>query len=166
MVMRRTPLFLAAALIFLAPNAFATSFTLPIHAITPGATDPAVSQENIASTICVIGYTKTVRPPVSYTNALKFKQLSGSYSRYGSTNVKLFEEDHLIPLAVGGSPRDPKNLWPEPWGDTGGTGARKKDVLESKMHVMVCAHKITLQAAQSIFATNWYQGYLKYVVGK
>ena len=95
--MRRTPLLLAAALIFLAPNAFATSFTLPIHAITPGAIDPGVNQENIASTICVIGYTKTVRPPVSYTNALKFKQLSGSYSRYGSTNMKLFEEDHLSP---------------------------------------------------------------------
>jgi hypothetical protein len=26
-----------------------------------------------------------------------------------------FEEDHFIPLAVGGSPRSPKNLWPEPY---------------------------------------------------
>jgi hypothetical protein len=141
-----------------------TSATLPIRSITPGATDPAVTQENIASTICVVGYTKTVRPPVSYTNSLKLKQLSGSYSRYGSTNMKLFEEDHLIPLAVGGSPTSPKNLWPEPW--DGGSGARKKDVLELKMHLMVCAHKITLKAAQSIFATNWYEGYLKYVAGK
>ena len=141
-----------------------TSATLPIHSLTPGATDPAVSQENIASTICVVGYTKTVRPPASYTNALKLKQLSGSYSRYGSTNMKLFEEDHLIPMAVGGSPRSPKNLWPEPW--DGARGARMKDVLELKMHLMVCAHQITLKAAQSIFTTNWYLGYLKYVAGK
>jgi hypothetical protein len=145
-------------------SASAASWTLPIHSLTPGATDPAVTQQNIASTICVVGYTKTVRPPVSYTNALKFKQLSGSYGRYGSTNMKLFEEDHLIPLAVGGSPANPKNLWPEPW--EGATGARKKDVLELKMHLMVCAHKITLKAAQAVFATNWYQGYLKYVAGK
>jgi len=141
-----------------------TSATLPIHSLTPGATDPAVTQENIVSTICVVGYTKTVRPPASYTNALKLKQLSGSYSRYGSTNMKLFEEDHLIPLAVGGSPRSPKNLWPEPW--DGARGARMKDVLELKMHLMVCAHQITLKAAQSIFTTNWYLGYLKYVAGK
>jgi hypothetical protein len=137
---------------------------LPIHALTPGAIDPAVTQANINRTICVVGYTKTVRPPVSYTNALKFKQLSGSYSRYGTTNMKLFEEDHLIPLAVGGSPTNPKNLWPEPW--AGASGARMKDVLELKMHLMVCAHKITLTAAQKIFATDWYQGYVTYVAGK
>ncbi len=162
--MRKSFLLLLGISIIFATSAEAASFTLPIHAITPGAIDPAVTQENIDSTICVVGYTKTVRPPASYTNALKFKQLSGSYSRYGSTDKTLFEEDHLIPLAVGGAPRDPKNLWPELW--VGGTGARKKDVLELKMHLMVCAHQITLQAAQSIFATNWYQGYLKYVAKK
>ena len=161
-------MFRRALLVFvciaLPTTASAASFTLPIRSITPGALDPAVNQSNIASTICVVGYTKTVRPPASYTNALKYKQLSGSYSRYGSTNMKLFEEDHLIPLSLGGAPRDPKNLWPEPW--EGGTGARKKDVLELKMHLMVCAGKISLKSAQSIFATNWYQGYLTYVAGK
>ena len=161
-------MFRRALLVFicvaLPATASAASFTLPIHSITPGALDPAVNQSNIASTVCVVGYTKTVRPPASYTNALKYKQLSGSYSRYGSTNMKLFEEDHLIPLSLGGAPRDPKNLWPEPW--EGGNGARKKDVLELKMHLMVCAGKISLKAAQSIFATNWYQGYLTYVAGK
>ena len=148
--------------IFLLPlNAHAaTSWTLPIRSITPGAIDPSVTQENIGSTICVVRYTKTVRPSSSYTNALKYKQLSGSYSRYGTTNMKLFEEDHLIPLALGGAPRDPKNLWPEPW-----DLARKKDVLELKMHLMVCAGKITLSKARSIFATNWYQGYLTYAAG-
>ena len=157
--MRR--ILLISLLVLLPFGADAASFTLPIRALTPGAIDPVVTQKNIGSTICVVGYTKTVRPPVSYTNALKLIQLSGSYSRYGSTDMKLFEEDHLIPLAVGGSPTSPKNLWPELW-----DLARKKDQLELKMHLMVCAGKISLAAAQSIFATNWYSGYVTYVQGK
>lgn len=152
----------AAIAVFMLPLSAqaATTYTLPIKSITPGAIDPAVTQSNIASTICVVGYTKTVRPPASYTNSLKFSQLRGSYSRYGSTDKTLFEEDHLIPLALGGAPRDPKNLWPEPW-----TSARKKDTLELKMHLMVCAGTITLAKARSIFATDWTKGYATYVGG-
>src|SRR5579872_5329391 len=40
---------------------------LPDPTCTPGSIDPAVTQATILSTICVNGYTKTVRPPVSYT---------------------------------------------------------------------------------------------------
>lgn len=157
----RRKIALALAITLLPSAAIAaTSWTLPIKSITPGAIDPAVTQSNIATTVCIVGYTKTVRPPVAYTNSLKRAQLSGSYSRYGSTNTKLFEEDHLIPLTLGGAPRDPKNLWPEPW-----DMARKKDTLELKMHLMVCAGQITLAKARSIFATNWYQGYQTYVGG-
>jgi len=159
-----TSLLLTAVIASPISPASATTWTLPIHSATPGAIDPIVTQENIGSTICVVGYTKTVRPPVSYTNALKSQQLRTTYVRYGTTDRTLFEEDHLIPLAVGGAPRDARNLWPEPW--SGSLGARKKDVLELKMHLMVCAQQITLKAAQAVFATNWYQGYLKYVVGK
>ena len=71
--MRR--ILLISLLVLLPFGADAASFTLPIRALTPGAIDPVVTQKNIGSTICVVGYTKTVRPPVSYTNALKFKQL-------------------------------------------------------------------------------------------
>src|SRR5689334_25445356 len=41
--------------------------------LTPGVLNPAVVQSNIASTICRHGWTKTIRPPVAYTNALKAK---------------------------------------------------------------------------------------------
>jgi hypothetical protein len=154
---------LIALLLSLIPgNSYASTSSqlqaLPIKSITPGAIDSRVNQSNIASTICIVGYTKTVRPPASFTNALKISQLRGSYSRYGSTNVKLFEEDHLIPLALGGAPRDPKNLWPEPW-----ESARKKDTLELKLHLMVCAGQISLAKARSIFATDWTKGYATYV---
>ena len=36
---------------------------LPDPVCTPGAADPAVTQDNIDSTICTSGYTATVRPP-------------------------------------------------------------------------------------------------------
>ena len=38
---------------------------LPDRRCTPGAIDPAVTQADIQSTICVTGYADTVRPPVA-----------------------------------------------------------------------------------------------------
>ena len=36
---------------------------IPDPRFTPGAINPDVTQENIDSTICVPGFTKTIRPP-------------------------------------------------------------------------------------------------------
>ena len=137
---------------------------LPNAKVTPGAINPSVTQSNIGSTICVLGFTKTIRPPVSYTTGLKKSQLRTlPYSGYGSTDTKLFEEDHLIPLELGGHPTDPKNLWPEPW--SAPYGARLKDSLENKLHLLVCSHQITLRVAQKAIATDWYLAYKRYVQG-
>ena len=35
------------------------------------------------------------------------------YRDYGGTSARGYEEDHLIPLELGGSPRSVQNLWPE-----------------------------------------------------
>ena len=59
-----------------APAAPVQAGLLPNAALTPGATDPAVTQANIYSTICVSGWTATVRPPESYTENLKEEQLN------------------------------------------------------------------------------------------
>lgn len=144
--------------------AFATTLgdALPNAFVTPGANNSAVTQANIHSTICVRGYTKTIRPPAAYTTKLKKQQLVSTYSRYGSTDTSLFEEDHLIPLEVGGNPTDPKNLWPEPW--TGDSNARIKDKLENAMHSLVCNDSLPLKTAQKAIATNWYAAYQKYVL--
>lgn len=132
---------------------------LPDPALTPGATDPAITQDNIQSTVCIKGYTKTVRPPASYTNKLKKRQIR-QYG-YEDRNPKHYEEDHLIPLSIGGNPRDPRNLWPEPrkseW------NARKKDDLEFVLYRMVCRNEISLKNAQADIATNWIEAYKKYV---
>ena len=50
----------------------------PYHADltrTPGVLNPDVTQANIDTTVCVHGWTKTIRPPTSYTNDLKRKQM-------------------------------------------------------------------------------------------
>jgi hypothetical protein len=139
------------------------SYWLPIHKVTAGAINPAVTQENISKTICTAGYTATIRPKSSFTTALKKKQLVSTYSRYGSTSTSLVEEDHLIPLEVGGNPSSVQNLWPQLW--TGDFGARKKDALENKIHKMVCSNQITLKFAQALFATDWVEAYKVYVLG-
>ena len=124
---------------------------LPDAVCTPGLADPRVTQDNIHSTICVSGYTTTVRPSSSYTDALKRQQIRA----YGYSDILPadYEEDHLIPLELGGHPTDPRNLWPEP--RSGAHTATTKDGVENSLHSRVCAGLITLTAAQSAIATNW-----------
>jgi hypothetical protein len=124
---------------------------LPDPICTPGVADPRVSQGNIATTICVSGYTTTVRPSSAYTDALKASQITA----YGYPDTKLadYEEDHLIPLELGGSPSDPRNLWPE--ARTGPYPATEKDGIENSLHNKVCSGLLTLIAAQVAIARNW-----------
>jgi hypothetical protein len=87
------------------------------------------------------GYTRTVRPPVSYTDSLKRQQLQAP--QYVDKNPKHYEEDHLIPLELAGDPRSHDNLWPEPWAD-----ADKKDQEENRLHKAVCSGQMSLATAQ------------------
>jgi len=154
----------AASALSLSTSSWAVDPVLPNTQATPGAINPRVTQSNIGETICLLGYTKTIRPPSSYTTALKRTQLRTlPYSAYRSTDTRLFEEDHLISLELGGDPTNPKNLWPEPWSGT--SGARLKDILENKLHLLVCSHVLTLKMAQKAIATNWYLAYQTYVKG-
>lgn len=130
---------------------------LPDPAMTPGATNPAVTQATIGRTICVSGWTATVRPPASYTTGLKIRQIA-AYG-YTDTNLAHYEEDHLISLEIGGAPRDPLNLWPEPYAtslpDGTPVGARIKDRLENYLHKLVCGGQMTLGTAQALIAGDW-----------
>lgn len=124
---------------------------LPDPHCTPGAVNLSVTQADISSTICKRGWTATVRPSVSYTEALKIRQIV----QYGYTDTSLsdYEEDHLIPLELGGSPTSPQNLWPEP--HAGQFGSYTKDKAENTARAAVCSGSMTLAAAQHAFATDW-----------
>ena len=66
-----------ALLLFVAASlAFAQS-SRPDPTNTPGATNPAVTPGTIATTICVPGWARTVRPPRRFTSYLKRRQLAG-----------------------------------------------------------------------------------------
>ena len=125
----------------------------PDPQLTPGAVSAAVTQSNIYRTICRYGYTRTVRPPESYTESLKRRQIR----QYGYRDrwLRDYEEDHLIPLELGGSPTSPLNLWPEPHRVVGGWGSYRKDRLENRLNHLVCSGRLTLRAAQRAIAANW-----------
>lgn len=129
---------------------------LPDPECTPGAANPSVTQDNIKNTICVPGYTKTIRPPVSYTTPLKIKLMKS----YGFTDSRSnYEFDHLIPLAVGGHPTDVKNLFPEP--GYGQYNFHVKDRFENYLHRAVCNGSIRLSDAQKEIATDWIAYWIK-----
>ena len=108
--------------------------------LTPGALNPDVTQASIRRTICTHGWTKTVRPPVSYTNALKLVQMR----QYGFAGGPVdYQEDHFISLELGGAPRDRRNLWPErrPRADS-------VDSIENQLNAQVCSGEISLAEGQ------------------
>jgi hypothetical protein len=107
---------------------------------TPGVLNPDVTQATIDSTICVHGWTATIRPPVDYTNELKQRQMR-AYGETGSPSG--YQEDHLISLELGGDPIDPHNLWPEPY-----PRAADVDRTENELNAEVCGGKLTLAQAQ------------------
>ncbi len=138
---------------------------LPDSATTPGSINSSVNQNNISTTICLSGYTATIRPSSNYTTRIKEHQLRTlPYAAYGDTRNADFEEDHLISLELGGNPTDPKNLWPEPW--SGADGAHIKDKIENKLHSLVCSNTMLLSTAQNLIATDWVSAYSIYVLGK
>jgi hypothetical protein len=144
---RATPLDLLVAALLV--GAVVVAATWPRHsapaivadpARTPGVLNPDVTQANIRSTICRHGWTATIRPPTSYTNELKLKQMR----RYGETGSPAdYQEDHLISLELGGDPTDPRNLWPEPY-----PRASQVDQIENGLNAEVCSGKLTLAEAQ------------------
>ena len=130
---------------------------LPDPGRTPGSVNPNVTSDNLATTICWSGWTATIRPPSAYTSALKLVQMV----EYGYVDhlPSHYQEDHLVPLELGGAPRDPRNLWPEPndieLPDGTAVGSDAKDNLEDDLHRRVCAGTMPLGDAQRLIAGDW-----------
>ena len=132
---------------------------LPMRTHTPGAINNQVTQDNIDTTICIKGWTKTIRPPYSFTHGLKHIKMR-QYG-YAPDQIHAFELDHLVGLSIGGAPDDPRNLWPQP--HFGEWTAADKDALEASLHRQVCDRKVPLREAQQAMATDWIAAYEKYM---
>jgi hypothetical protein len=125
---------------------------LPDPACTPGALY-GPSQASPSATVCVSGFTGTIRPPVSYTEPLKLKIMAA----YGVSNPANYELDHLVALEDGGAPADPANLWPQPYSPT--PGAHQKDDEENFLKRQVCSHAVTVAQAGISLAGDWLASY-------
>jgi hypothetical protein len=136
----------------------ADGYALPDPGCTPGAVNTEVTQGNIGTTICSHGYTASVRPPESMTEAAKYQSMAAYHS---PGPVAHYEYDHLVPLELGGS-SDVRNLWPElnsgspsQFDSTDDFGVNAKDGVEDRLNAAVCSGEVALAAAQEAIAVNW-----------
>ena len=131
--------------------------TVPVETLNPD-----VRQDTIQQTICTPGYTASVRPATTYTNGVKTKLIRDQGLPSGSAAD--YELDHRIPLALGGHPRNLKNLMLQPW--EGDDGAKKKDRLERRLQQLVCAGQLLLVDARRAIYVNWQAAYRVYVFSR
>jgi hypothetical protein len=122
---------------------------------SPGEVDPRIEQNNIHQTICLPGYSNTIRPSRGISNRIK-RQMFQNRGLPGVLSD--YELDHIVPLELGGCPNCPRNLWMEPWAYP---GAHEKDKVENYLHHEVCEDRMSLAEAQKAIMTDWYAVYLR-----
>jgi len=153
-LMRRHLFALGAPLLVLALTAAASSHVAsfryfhgdPLNnlQVTPGATFNVGLQ-----TICQVGYSERVRN-VPYSEKLAVYYEYGIYHH----SYDQYEIDHLIPLELGGN-NSPRNLWPELNDHPSPDYLNSKDILENRLHDLVCSGQLGLRYAQRSIASNW-----------
>jgi hypothetical protein len=133
---------LAAAALSLATSraAIAGDEALPLN--------PLVDQSSIEQTICLPGWSRTVRPPQSTTKPIKLAPFRGA-----ALPDEAFESailDHRIPIELGGSPDDARNLALQEAEES-----REKDGVEHCLRRAVCLGVVTLEEAQTAIWHDW-----------
>ena len=124
---------------------------------TPGATDSAITQDNIDETICRPGYTRAARP--TYSNTAPHKRRLKEAQHPGEAMAD-YELDHLIPISIGGAPLDRRDLWLQP--RSGQANASDKNVLAYVLWRLVCTHQVPLATAQREISHDWTRAYQLY----
>ena len=123
---------------------------IPNPSLTPGETVPVSKSE-----VCQANTGDNGEVPDELRQAV--------FSEYGLNNAprNAYEVDFLITPALGGS-ASIRNLWPEPY-NSRSWNAHTKDILEHRLHTLVCSGEVDLAIAQRDIATNWVDAYKKYV---
>jgi hypothetical protein len=124
---------------------------LPNQTFTPGA-----ARQVSLGEICSMPHEEVVK-------AVSLEMRQRVFSEYGiaGTQSDKYEVDYLITPGLGGE-EDIRNLWPQPY-KAATWNAHTKDLLEERLHEMVCSHQLDLSTAQRAIATNWIAAYEKYV---
>lgn len=166
----RTIFAAAAAVIVAVPIASYAGYYVTAGEIMPAGVvpDPTITPGEVASTdetdVCSVAsgsYSKRHR--LSQNPQTKHQVLD----RYGVewTSRALYEDDHDVPLALGGSD-SVANRWPQP--RYGEWNAHLKDELETRAWEMVChEHRLSLHDAQALFLapSDWRASYCQVIGG-
>jgi hypothetical protein len=123
---------------------------IPDPRLTPGAALP-VSQADVC--------TEELGTRVRFIPASMGRKVFEEYG-IGNPGQRAYELDYLIDPELGGSD-DIRNFWPQPYAASG-WNSHLKDALEDRLHELVCAHKVSLAAAQHDISTDWISAYKKY----
>jgi hypothetical protein len=134
---------------------------LPDPKLTPGKADPALTE----SVLCDLTFrTASIRKVTTASSKKAYANYKvKNHAGYCNITAEGCELDHLISLQLGGT-NDVENLWPQSYAAIPGQGiwnAHIKDKVETRLHTMVCAGKISLPQAQREIATDWVKAYKK-----
>lgn len=110
--------------------------------------NPAVSQATITGTVCVAGWTRSIRPLVRTMRIIKAEMLIGIGVR--NENRNRYQLDHQIPLALGGAPVDRRNLALQPV-----EFAKENDLVERCLVSAVCDGRLSLDEARIAIWRDW-----------
>jgi hypothetical protein len=102
-----------------------------------------------AAQVCQPGWASSHRDVPEAERRAVFAAYGVAYAQRGG-----YELDHLISLELGGD-NTQANLWPEPHDHSGLPGSQTKDVVENRLHDLVCSGRLDLATAQHAIATNW-----------
>lgn len=127
-------------------------FTIPIPSFTPGATRPV--------TLAEICQSSDDNQDPNVSPSLRQAVLQ-EYGIAQETSNKKYQIDYLINPQLGGTD-DIRNLWPQSY-NSRLWNAQAKDILERRLHQMVCSGSIDLAVAQREIATDWIAAYRKYI---
>lgn len=130
----------------------AASGHLPDPQLTPG-----VVRQLTVEQICATKWGKDAR---AVTPAMK-RQVFRAYGYpAGNRDPRCScEIDHLVSRELGGAD-DVANLWPQSY--AGPWNAHLKDRVENRLHVEMCAGRLTLEQAQQMIRDDWTAAYVRY----
>lgn len=151
---------------------------LPDPACTPGELNPNVSlvrgvlmirlPDGRSVEFCGAEFTtRLIRPPSSYTNVLKRRQLVAygleldvlTDPRASDADIQAalarYEEDHLASLEALGHPWSVRNTWPQP--RLGPQNAAEKDRVEVQVARMICKDQPNAFTYAARLAADWRQ---------
>lgn len=121
----------------------------PRKTLTPGETRPVTLRQLCAE-------------PMQLTVDVSERTRREVFQAYGMDpeSAGAYEVDYLITPELGGA-GTVRNLWPQPYSARWNAGV--KDVLEHRLHQLVCQGKVDLGTAQHDISTDWIGAYRKYV---